>query len=240
MNIDVTSTPQELARLDVSGSIVVAIDVVRATTTIATGLAHGARSFRPVASLAEARRAKVDIGNAMTLLGGECWGRRPAGFDLGNSPSDYTVERVAGRDIVFTTTNGTRVIRAAQGASEVVTGAFVNLDAICRYLIERRTRVILASAGKENRPGLDDLTCAGMFVTRLLELLSDSGVRSDAARAAQATADRYSNDLLATLMVSAAGIALLSVGLEHDLEYCAQLSVLDVVPVLRGGMIVPS
>ena len=122
MEIDVTFTPNELGKTSREGRVVVVIDVVRAATTMCTGLANGAAAFLPVRSVTAARRRAQAIPEGQRLLGGERGGVPPAGFDLGNSPLDYTPERVAGQQIVFTTTNGTATLAASWGCAGGVHG----------------------------------------------------------------------------------------------------------------------
>ena len=237
MEIDVTFTPNELGKTSREGRVVVVIDVVRAATTMCTGLANGAAAFLPVRSVTAARRRARAIPAGQRLLGGERGGVPPAGFDLGNSPLDYTAERVAGQQIVFTTTNGTATLAAAEGALAVYTGALVNLEAVAQRLMQLNAPVTLAAAGANGRPVLDDLGCAGMIIQRL-QALGVAVTLSDGAQVALTVARRYEGRTLEMLRESFSGRALLDVGLGDDLHHCAQLSVLDMLPRLEGDRVV--
>ena len=142
----------------------------------------------------------------------------PAGFDLGNSPLDYTPERVAGQQIVFTTTNGTATLAAAEGALAVYTGALVNLEAVAQRLIQLNAPVTLAAAGANGRPVLDDLGCAGMIIQRI-QALGVTVALSDGAQVATTVARRYESRTLELLRESFSGRALLDVGLGDDLHH---------------------
>lgn len=238
MEIDVTFTPAELARVALHGRVVVILDVVRASTTIVQGIASGCEVFLPVPSVAAARRLARGLPAATRLLGGERGGARVLGFDLGNSPWEYLPERVAGKTIVFTTTNGTSAINAARGAGETLIGAFVNLGAVTRRLAQRGSDVTLAAAGRAGRPVLDDVVCAGMMAQEVVTLLGDSCTLTDAARIAVQASVSYRGRLRALLEESASGRALLNIGYDRDLDFCAQLSVLDVVPRVVDGRVV--
>ncbi|MBI2887162.1 MAG: 2-phosphosulfolactate phosphatase [Chloroflexi bacterium] len=238
MEIDVSFTPRELARLEVRRRIVVVIDVVRASTTIVQGLASGGAAFVPVGSVAAARRASGSVPEALRLLGGERGGVRIPGFDLGNSPWEYTPDRVAGKTVVFTTTNGTAAIRAARDPQELLIGALVNLEAVARYLAARATDVVLAAAGQEGRPVLDDTVCAGLLAERLQALSGEGYALSDGARLALGASQPYRGRLREMLEHAASGRALLRIGYQRDLDFCAQLSVLDAVPGVVDGRVV--
>ncbi|HSE95214.1 MAG TPA: 2-phosphosulfolactate phosphatase, partial [Methylomirabilota bacterium] len=131
--IDVAFTPEELARTTLAGVTAVMIDTVRASTTIVTALAHGARAVVPVATPEEARAAAAHGVDGPVLLGGERGGAPPPGFALGNSPAEYAGAHIAGRTVVFTTTNGTRALLALTGARAVAVGGYVNAEAVSRW-----------------------------------------------------------------------------------------------------------
>ena len=135
--IDVYLLPALLSRRSLAGKIVVVIDVLRATTTIVHALAAGAKEVVPCLEVEEARRVAGELGSE-AITGGERGGKQIPGFDLGNSPAEYSRERVAGKTVVFTTTNGTRAMLCCKQARRVLLGAFVNFSAVCRELAEAR------------------------------------------------------------------------------------------------------
>lgn len=211
------------------------IDVVRASTTIVTALAHGARAVVPVATPEEAlARARAwPAGEA--VVGGERGGTPPPGFDCGNSPAEYTVEQVRGRTVVFTTTNGTRALLAVDGARRVAVGGFVNATAVVKWLVQQASDTLLVCAGESGRFCLEDATCAGLLAEGLRAARPGAFV-SDSARAAGLLHARYAGDLGAMLDDAAWAQMLVAQGRGADLALCAALDAFDVVPVARDGV----
>ena len=236
--IDVALTLEEAGAIPLAGATVVVLDVVRASTTIAAALAGGARAVVPVGSPEEARaRAKAWIDGPV-LIGGERGGAPPPGFDCGNSPAEYTPARVAGRTVVFTTTNGTRALLAVGGARRIAVGGFVNAAAVSRWAGAERGDVVLVCAGERGRFCLEDAVCAGLLVSRLAAAAGDP--MTDAARGALALWERYAGRLPEMLKDAAWAQALTAQGRGSDLPLCIALDVHDVVPVVLDGTLVPA
>ncbi len=213
---------------------VVVIDAVRASSTIAHAVSAGARRLIPVATVEEAWELHRRLERERPLLGGERGGLKIEGFDLGNSPESYTPEAVGGRTLIMTTTNGTRAMRAGERVGRVVMGAFVNLPAVVGRLLDWGDDVLLAPVGREEAPVLDDTVCAGMYADALLEAGAELSPAAENLRHAYLP---YTGRLLDALTESASGCALITVGLGSDLRYCAQVGVLDSVPLADGGAI---
>ena len=235
--IDVALTLEEAHAVSLSGVTAVVLDVVRASTTIVTALAGGARAVLPVATPDEARARGRAAAAGTVLVGGERGGAPPPGFDCGNSPADYPPERVRDRTVVFTTTNGTRALLAVAGARRVAVGGFVNAAAVVRWAADEPGDVLLVCAGEKGRFCLEDAVCAGLLVARLAP---GAEALTDAARAARALWDRYADDLPGLLADAAWAQALVGQGRGSDLPLCVALDVHDVVPVLRDGALVAS
>jgi 2-phosphosulfolactate phosphatase len=222
-----------------AGGIAVVIDVLRASTTMITALAHGAASVLPVADVDEARRLAGELGQG-ALLGGERGGLRIPGFDLGNSPREYTAGRVAGQTVVITTTNGTAALHASRDAAEIVVGAIVNRTAVAeavRRLAGNRGVVHLVCAGTDGAVSAEDVLAAGA----ILDAASADGrddVLDKAAREALAFFRRVvaSGDVAAALVVdfcrSPGGANLVDLGMEADLPLAAAIDSFAVVPRL--------
>lgn len=235
--IDVALTPEEVRGIPLTGVTAVVLDVVRASTTIVAVLAGGARAVVPVATPDEARaRGRAGDGEAV-LIGGERGGAPPPGFHHGNSPAEYTPERVRGRTVVFTTTNGTRALLALAGARRIAVGGFVNATAVARWAAAEPGDILLVCAGEKGRFCLEDAVCAGLLVSRLA---AGDRPETDAARAARALWERYAGDLGAMLADAAWAQALVSQGRGSDLPLCVAMDVHSVVPVFREGALVAS
>lgn len=233
MRIDVAFTPAE-AKGAIGRRVVVVIDVLRATTTIAEALSSGATSVLPVASVDDAVRKADQIGRDAVLLCGERDAQPIRGFSLGNSPLEFVPDRVSGKTLVMTTTNGTRAILAAAGAEHCLMGSLTNLRAVADRIMEHDEDVLLLCAGREGAFALEDAYCAGRIAT----LLRGHGrVRgNDGLRAALHLARRgpASAGLLAR---TAAGRRLREIGREDDIEFCAVEDRHEVVPLLDGARI---
>jgi 2-phosphosulfolactate phosphatase len=237
MKLEVILEPSEirgLAERDLSGATCVVFDVLRATSSMLTGLAHGVSGLVPVVTVEEAWLERERFPEA--LLGGERQGERIEGFDLGNSPFEYM--GCSGRRIITTTTNGTVALRACGGARQVWVGAILNLEALRERLWrEKPAEVLLVCAGTSETLALEDVWAAG----RLLEgLKGGSGAEgggwewSDSAQVAWSVARAWPEAELA-LRASRNGRALLAKGRERELAWCARESALALVGEMSLG-----
>jgi 2-phosphosulfolactate phosphatase len=164
--LNVYALPKLVEAKDLVGGTAVVIDVLRSTTTIVHALAAGAREVIPCAEVEEARQIVCQLSSDQVVLGGERGGLAVLGFDLGNSPNDYTADRIQGKTLIITTTNGTRAMAHARTASQILLGAFVNVSALCSQLQGRQAIHILCS-GTDGQYGDDDILLAGLLVDRL-------------------------------------------------------------------------
>jgi 2-phosphosulfolactate phosphatase len=227
-------TLQELDAGAVQEHTAVVIDVLRASSTIVAALAAGAQAIYPVESTEEAIKLVSSLGRQDALLAGERKGLMIEGFDLGNSPREFTPETVGGKKIVMTTTNGTRALVAASGAARVLVASMLNLSAVARA-VAGSPRVAVICAGREGRFAIEDALCAGMLLGRLaggeeaLEL-------EDAGRAALALAGAFGADA-GFLSGTLAGRALAEIGLAEDVDWCARVDAHELVPELADRMI---
>lgn len=238
MRVHVVLTPPPRGGEGLHSRSVVVIDVFRAVTTMATALSRGCRMVVPVLTPDEARARARAFQPGQILLGGERGGEPIAGFDLGNSPLEYSADRVAGKVVILTTTNGTRALldAAAAGAAATTAGALVNVGAIARWAMDQSRDLTLLCAGEAGDISLEDTVCAGMIVERLavggasLDL-SDAAVLSvTAARDYRGRLDRLCAD-------SKWGRHLVRAGREKDLTACLALDACPVVPLLRDGVV---
>jgi 2-phosphosulfolactate phosphatase len=216
----------------VAGRICVVFDVLRASTTIVTALGNGAGRIIPVAMPADAQKMKEKLcGSESVVLAGEREGRRITGFDLGNSPTEFTVERIRGKTIIMCTTNGTAAILAAREARLVLIGSFANLGAVARRAGVNEDLILLC-AGKEGGISLEDIVACGAFVELMVaEGKGGSGVDLDDGAMIALDAFRASrDDIMGVLRKGNHGRYLESIGFGGDLEVCAQRDVSDIVP----------
>lgn len=227
MKIDVCFSPALYPAYHDPEAIVVVVDIFRATTTMAAAFSNGVRSIRPVATIEEAQAYK----EKGWLVGAERNVRRCDFADFGNSPFDYTPEKVAGKEIVFTTTNGTKAITIAQSAYRVVTGAFINLQAVADYCVGHKRNVVVLCSGWQDKVNIEDT----LFGGALVDLLVNTGLYekgSDSAVIAQDMWTTNKEDLLRYLAPTDHVSRLKANHLDDSIPYCLTLSITDRVPEL--------
>jgi 2-phosphosulfolactate phosphatase len=240
VRVEAFLSPSDFAVLrtrDLADAVAVVFDVLRATSTFVTALGQGAEAVIPVETIEEALEARRR--DPSLLLAGERNGL-PIGadltgsvaFDLGNSPREFTAERVAGRTIVSTTTNGTRALRACAGAREILAASFLNLDATARWVSAIGTgHVAIVCAGTFEETALEDVLAAGAFVERC----TATGL-GDGARIARETWKGLGGSLEAALAASRNGAKLLSIpDLAADVPFCARRDAIPVVARMDGA-----
>ena len=230
-SIDVVFTPDLLPFSDLTGKTVVVTDILRATTTITFAVANGATAITPVLTPEDAFRLATDQPN--TLIGGERGSVKVDGFDLGNSPREYTQAVVSDRQIVLTTTNGTRTLQACCAAERILVGSFFNLSVIVDQLAQAKGELVIACSGREGGFCTEDTVFAGACVAAL-----EAAHLTDAAETARILHQTHCDDLLGMLRNCYHGRSLARIGLGADLEFCAQMDVVDVVPYLIDGRII--
>ncbi|NJD68225.1 MAG: 2-phosphosulfolactate phosphatase [Candidatus Methylomirabilota bacterium] len=216
---------------------VAVIDVIRATTTITVALHHGCAGVIPVRTISEARTLARELGRS-ALLAGERGAEKVAGFELGNSPAEYGRERITGKTVVLTTTNGTRTFQAVSGAQAIIACSFLNVSAAARWLIGTGRDVLIVCAGRRGRFCVEDAVGSGMLIDRVLSISRGSAECSDAAGAAHRLFTTDRGDLLGMLRSCAWGREIIRQGFGADLEICAQVDLTDIVPVMRNGRLV--
>ena len=231
MNLQVFFTPDELDGSEIRRHVAVVIDVLRATSVIAQAIASGARAIYPVGSMEDAMRLVQNLDRQDLLLCGERRGLRIEGFDLGNSPLEFTPDAVEDHTRVMATTTGTPALVAASAATRTLAAAFLNLEAVAASVASEET-VTIVCAGREGRFALEDAVCAGMLVERLTRG-AKSAELDDGAMAAVVLAKRHAPHLDDMMRGTAAGRQLIEIGHDHDLVYCAGVDQLDVVPRLE-------
>jgi 2-phosphosulfolactate phosphatase len=238
MKLDVLLTPAELVPSEIAGRTVVVLDVLRASTSIVEALAAGARTLYPVGTIEEAIGLAKTLGRDEVLLAGERKALPIEGFDLGNSPGEFTAEAVGGKTVVMSTTNGTIAITAAAGAGRVIVGSWLNFQAVVDDLVRSRAEPVLLCAGRSNTFGLEDAVCAGHIAAAVMKALPDvEWAMNDGAVAAVALGKEFP-DPAKLFPLTHAGRNLVEAGLGNDLPYCAQTDLRDVLPVLEGRQIV--
>lgn len=239
MRLDVFFGAQGMSSADVQGRVAVVIDVLRASTTIAVALHNGARTVIPFESAEECITRSKSFERGQCKLAGERKNLMIPGFDLGNSPREFTREAIEGKTILFTTTNGTVALIAAQPAREILVGSFVNFTAVSamvRAAARAQHDIAIIAAGSERHFSLEDAVCAGRFVRTIRRGLPGIDL-NDGATAALQLEKRYGTDLGRLFQEATHGRSLTDTGFAEDLALCGHLDAYPVIPVYQDRQI---
>ena len=239
MRIDVVFGIQQLTPQESQGRVVAIIDVLRASTTVAVAVSNGAKAVIPAESPDDAVTRAKQLERGAFRLAGERRMLKMEGFDLGNSPLEYTREAVEGRTILLTTTNGTRALLGVQGARDVVVASYVNLTAVSAMLrsaLRGGTDITLVCAGHDRQFALEDAGCAGRFVHTISKRLTDVQL-NDAAFASALIDKKYGENIVRLFKTSVHGRARAAAGFEADLTACAAIDSYPVIPIYQDRQI---
>lgn len=229
--VQVHLTPALAGRGRLAGGVAVVIDVLRAATTIISALAAGCVEVIPCAGVEEARARADQMRAGRVLLAGERRGQPLPGFDLGNSPAEYTPRVCKGRSVVLTTTNGTGALLRAAEADRVLVGGFVNFSAVCEQLRLDPRPIHMVCAGYEGEIALEDALLAGALVDCLCEVMEVK--LNDGARLAWDCFENHGQVLQGALEISQGGAQLIALGQADDLRAAAVVDQFALVPELR-------
>ena len=229
-------SPALLNLYEVTNNIVVVIDVLRATSTIATVLYNGAKEIIPVDSVERC----IQLGKELECItAGERDGQVAPGLQYGNSSFEYPREFISGKTLVLTTTNGTRLLHMAlaKGATEIITGSFLNLSAVCDHLIQMKKNVILACAAWKDRVNMEDTLFAGAVVSRIKDHFS---INCDSSHIAETLYEAAGDDLYGFMKKNDASHyhRLTNFGLERDIRHCLTPDLANILPEYRHGKLI--
>jgi 2-phosphosulfolactate phosphatase len=227
----------ELTPKDKVPDCAIALDILRATTTIATALNAGAEAVQAFSDMDKLMQVSEEWPADKRLRAGERGGATVAGCDLGNSPLDCTPERVGGRRLFISTTNGTRALQCIQDAPIVLAAAFVNRQAVVDYLIAQQPETVwLVGSGWEGSFSSEDTACAGAIAHSLLTQVNyplDELAGNDEVLGAIALYSQWKDQLVAMFYHASHGKRLLRLDCHEDLKYCAQTDILDILPIQK-------
>ena len=238
MRLDVFFTPNQVKLPDTAGRLVIIVDVLRASTTVATALGNGAKTVIPLEGPDEVISRSREFSRSQTLLAGEQKMLPISGFDLGNSPQAFTPEVVAGKTILITTTNGTRALLGVQGARDIVIASYVNFTAVLvmmKVAASSNTDIAIICAGEEGSFTLEDSACAGRYV-RAIPKRATVAI-NDAAAASVLIEKKYGDNIAKVFKESTHGQALESAGFGDDLAAAAEVDAYPVVPIWQDRQI---
>lgn len=236
VRVDVELWARDAGKAVGRGDLIIVIDALRSGTSILNALANGAEAVIPAVSLKEAYRLRGQ--HPECLLAGERGGRKPTGFDLGNSPLEFTSERVEGKSLVMTTTSGTAALARSQRARWVLVGAFLNARAVAGKAEEIAARegigVSFVLAGEKGKFSLEDFLCAGAIANGFAESRVNF---SDKVQAALLTFKQAEGDLTGSVMKAEHAKHLVKLGFKDDIDFSCRLNALQTVPIHGDGKI---
>lgn len=234
--LDVFFSSQSFHEEELRKKVVVVIDVLRASSTIITALMNHAKGIIPVEDMGEASRISQSVDSDNLLLCGEKDGVKIEGYDLGNSPFEYSVEKVEKKTLIFNTTNGTKAIKKAIGSSNLYIGSFLNLSTIVHTLNNENKDIVLICAGWRGRMAIEDLLFAGNVIYNLGQGSIPQEAR-DGAKVAFGLYEKFRENIPGVIHSSNHAVRLKNITNEKDIDYCAQSDICDVLPVLNDGII---
>jgi len=236
MKLDVLFSPVQADELFFTGKTTVVIDVLRASSTIISALANGAKEMVPVGTIEFAVKVSGGIFGGQTLLGGERNTKKIEGFALGNSPSEYTTEIVSGKSIVFYSTNGSRAIVKAKYSANLFICSFNNLSALARHLKKLSEDVIILCSGNNNLFSLEDSVCAGMLISELVTVNKKVEL-TDSSISAMTLFKSFGKNIFKMLSETDHGRLLIENGFKDDLKACAELDNTEVIPFYSSNVL---
>jgi len=231
--IEVCFTPGEYEYFKGEYDIVVVIDVLRATSAICAAFDNGIKSIIPVATIDEAR----DYQKKGYLVGAERKGQIVEGFDFGNSPYSYMKEELRGKEVVLSTTNGTKALSIASDAPTVVVGALNNLDALAKWLSEQDKNILCLCSGWQDKFNLEDTICAGALCDQLIQTGKFTSTEDSSIAAKYLYISAWDNPL-GFLKSSSHRRRLKNLNLNEDIKYCLTPNKTTVIPILKDGKLV--
>ena len=233
MNIHIQLLPFPIAPELLSDRVVVVIDILRATSVMVQAMSQGAREIIPVETVEKAFQLAKTFPPNTTLLGGERESRKIEGFDLGNSPREYQGEKVRGKRLILTTTNGTKAFHAVSSGKKVLVGSFLNITAVAERCFELNQDLFIYLSGDEGNFSLEDTVCGGMLIDRIIKKGGRSFLLTDASRSAHILFQKFEANIVESFHLSQHGRNLVDRGFEEDLSYCAQVDTINMVPVFK-------
>ncbi|MEW6375239.1 MAG: 2-phosphosulfolactate phosphatase [Thermodesulfobacteriota bacterium] len=237
MHIDIQFLPSFPDPDILSNRTVIVIDVLRATSVIVQAMSQGAMEIIPVATVEEAFQMARTFPQGSTLLGGEMGSRKIEGFDLGNSPREYVAEKVKGKRLILTTTNGTKAFHLVASCQEIMVASFLNIGATAQRCVELNQDLLIFPSGDEGRLSIEDTVCGGMLIDLILGERKVTIDLTDASQMARILYQRFEGKPVEAFYLSSHGKDLIARGFEEDFTYCAQTNIAKIVPSFREGVI---
>lgn len=237
MKVDIQLLPFSPDINRVSDKMAVVIDVLRATSVIVHAFSQGIKEIIPVETIEDALSKFREFADSEVLLGGERYSCRINGFHLGNSPKEYTHERIKDKRLILTTTNGTRAFYFVSSAKKIIVGSFLNISAVVEKCLKDGLDIFIFPAGDKGYFSLEDNICGGMLIDLMIKKRKKEIILTDSALAALFIYQRFEDNIVGALHLSEHGKELIDLGAADDVLFCSQTDTTDVVPVFCNGKI---
>lgn len=235
MKIDIIISGDDINEAKLKGKIAVVIDMFRATSVIITALNNGCCKIMPFLTIEETMKASEEIGRSNCILGGERKAVKIDGFDVSNSPLEYTEALVKDKTVLMTTTNGTKTLTKSTAADEILIAAMINAKAIAKEIISLNKDVVIVNAGTNGNFSMDDYICSGYIINKILEEKQSVDL-SDISKTAHMIYESH-QDILSYVKNAEHYSIMKSLALDKDIEYCMQKDIIDIVPKYDGAEI---
>ncbi len=236
MKLDIIISADYIREDLIKDKIVVVIDMLRATSVITTAFMNGCKEVIPLLTVEEAFEKRNLLNRNECILGGERRAVKIDGFDLSNSPLEYTKELVEDKTIIITTTNGTRTLTSCTSADRIFIGAMINAGAVARKLIEINKDVVIVNAGTNGQFSMDDFICSGFIINEMMKNKKSIELTDIANTALKIY--KENDDIISYIKEARHYNVMLGLNLENDIEYCIQKNITNIVPEYKDLVIV--
>lgn len=236
MKIDIIISADDIIESKLENKIAVVIDMFRATSVIVTALNNGCEEVIPFLTIEETLESSEELNREEYMLGGERRAVKIDGFDLSNSPLEYTKEVVEDKKVLITTTNGTRTLTKSNSAKRIIIAAMINAKAVADKLLEINEDVVIINAGTNGNFSMDDYICSGYIINEMLKV--DNNIElTDISKTANMIYENNS-DIISYVKEATHYSVMKSLELDNDIEYCIKKSIVNNVPEYKDGKIV--
>ncbi|KJZ87803.1 radical activating enzyme [Clostridium sp. IBUN13A] len=236
MKIDIIISADDIIESKLENKIAVVIDMFRATSVIVTALNNGCEEVIPFLTIEETLESSEELNREEYILGGERRAVKIDGFDLSNSPLEYTKEVVENKKVLITTTNGTRTLTKSNSAKRIIIAAMINAKAVSDKLLEINEDVVIINAGTNGNFSMDDYICSGYIINEMLKV--DNNIElTDISKTANMIYENNS-DIISYVKEATHYSVMKSLELDNDIEYCMKKSIVNNVPEYKDGKIV--
>ncbi|ALP88934.1 2-phosphosulfolactate phosphatase family protein [Clostridium butyricum] len=236
MKIDIIISADDIIESKLENKIAVVIDMFRATSVIVTALNNGCEEVIPFLTIEETLESSEELNREEYILGGERRAVKIDGFDLSNSPLEYTKEVVENKKVLITTTNGTRTLTKSNSAKRIIIAAMINAKAVADKLLEINEDVVIINAGTNGNFSMDDYICSGYIINEMLKV--DNNIElTDISKTANMIYENNS-DIISYVKEATHYSVMKSLELDNDIEYCMKKSIVNNVPEYKDGKIV--